>query len=195
MSTYQANFKKLLIIAYIIVVSTNLWGQEIGYQISSTGNTYKTIDSGVSWNLVGDLVNTSIAAASFVSENIGYQISSTGNTYKTIDSGVSWNLVGDLVNTSIVAASFINSGALSVNEIEVEKKALIYPNPNEGDVSVNFNDLKDVIIKVYDIGGKLVYQKTKVSGIIQFKLNGPPGLYIIGIISQSDVEYFKLIKK
>jgi len=72
----------------------------------------------------------------------------------------------------------------------------VYPNPNSGIVNINFGDLINSTVKVFDIVGQKVYQKSNIESMeIQFELNQPQGVYILQVISTEYVEEFKIIVK
>lgn len=60
---------------------------------------------------------------------------------------------------------------------------LLYPNPNTGDFSLVpfISDIKELNIRVIDVNGRIVYEKTIDSGdrIFNFNLDSPNGIYMV----------------
>ena len=72
----------------------------------------------------------------------------------------------------------------------------IFPNPNEGLVNIDFGDLKDVSIKVFNLRGQLIHHEENIIGPThQFEFNAHPGFYILELSSQDEKQQFKVVKK
>ena len=88
-----------------------------------------------------------------------------------------------------------NCVVTSVKEDGFEKNVRIYPNPNEGIINLELDDLKDVKIKVLNLQGKLIYNTENInSNNYQFELNEEAGIYFLEIQSQNKKQHFKLIR-
>jgi hypothetical protein len=98
------------------------------------------------------------------------------------------------ITKSLQSRSYESNEADEFNE---EESPLIstYPNPSTGMVNINLGTLKDAEIRVSNSSGQIVYQKLGLSGIHQFELNNKPGLYFIEVISETENQVFKMIKK
>jgi hypothetical protein len=80
----------------------------------------------------------------------------------------------------------------------LDKKVQLFPNPNEGDFRLVFNDkiLEEIEVNIFDVFGKLVYSMSSKESQIDFKLNNlNSGVYFVKISSSEMNESIKFIKK
>ncbi|MEQ8572968.1 MAG: T9SS type A sorting domain-containing protein, partial [Fulvivirga sp.] len=83
----------------------------------------------------------------------------------------------------------------SVDEHITFNNVSIFPNPNQGLVNINFDEKREVSIKVLNVSGQLIYHNVNISNVIhQFELNANPGVYFIELSSQGEKQYYKLVK-
>ena len=102
--------------------------------------------------------------------------------------------------TTINATLANPCSTLNVNEIPANENIKIYPNPNKGLVTINFDEntiLENVSIKVFDIIGKLIYESKNLE-IINNSLNinlenATNGVYFITIQNKEKITSKKLI--
>jgi hypothetical protein len=90
--------------------------------------------------------------------------------------------------------------ATLLNSVEDKEGICIYPNPGNGMVQINFQkELSDVVISVYNSGGKLVHTESdgiQPTGIKSIDLtNCTSGLYLISINSKECRLNYKLVIK
>ena len=102
----------------------------------------------------------------------------------------------DLWENSI--REFVNSNALGVEELNLEKQYVLYPNPVEDILNLkNTNGLKTESLKITNILGETVYYDdiAKEKNIVDVsKLSS--GIYILTVVSQdNNKNQFKFIKK
>ena len=72
----------------------------------------------------------------------------------------------------------------------------IYPNPNQGQLTVDLDELTDISIKVYDLNGRLIYHKANIlDPTFQFELNAKAGIYILEVSTQQEKQQYKLVRK
>jgi hypothetical protein len=95
---------------------------------------------------------------------------------------------------------FAYSKAFTPSSIEENTESYynIFPNPTEGPVQLNFNNMTEEQISadVYDINGKLIGSYTRDNGSIEFDLSSmPSGTYIVHLRINDKVFPSKLIKK
>lgn len=88
---------------------------------------------------------------------------------------------------------------LSVGDIDkLENQISIFPNPSEGDFSVSTKNAIDALA-IYDITGKLVYQKTGVGTVndvnISLQKSLDAGIYMVAITTQRITTTKRLIIK
>lgn len=77
--------------------------------------------------------------------------------------------------------------ANGINQINSERKFIsVYPNPNNGQFTFNFNTPVTGSVEIYDLMGRKVYQETVQSEKTEMNLNGQPdGMYFYRVISNS----------
>ncbi len=70
----------------------------------------------------------------------------------------------------------------------------IYPNPSQGQTTIDLGGLNNVSINVYNVSGQLIYHKENVSDPThQFELNADAGIYILEVSAQQQKQHYKLI--
>ena len=75
----------------------------------------------------------------------------------------------------------------------------IYPNPTKGDLTVEIHNLpegKAANLRLYDMSGSLILQKTEVRDTERLNIsNRPDGIYILKITSGDSTTEWKIIKQ
>lgn len=92
----------------------------------------------------------------------------------------------DMTNYNIVVAyTYIN--VLLNSKVETNSKDLkIYPNPTRGNLFIDFGETTDASIKVLDITGKVVVERTTSNSVETIDMSElPAGVYIISITPTS----------
>ena len=75
----------------------------------------------------------------------------------------------------------------SKNETEKEGDFLIFPNPNKGDLTIQFTKNQSPYnLEILDIEGKLVYSKSNNIGNTKLNLNLPNGNYFVKVIQNKE---------
>ena len=75
-----------------------------------------------------------------------------------------------------------------------DKPEKIYPNPTLGSVSVKFDKIIDVDIKVTNLSGKVILNQLGLRvDYYSFNLQQPKGVYFVEIISESIRQVHKLV--
>lgn len=87
--------------------------------------------------------------------------------------------------------------SVGIEAIESTLNSTIYPNPTNGDFSIDMNrNIKQLEINISDISGKVVYARSyENSQKVNLNLNEAPGVYFITILADGMQENYKLIKK
>lgn len=99
-----------------------------------------------------------------------------------------------------------NNVVLGTKDKILSNSLVVFPNPNEGEFTISFdahqnnNTNDNVKVSIYDISGRLVYNKSFVNNSVQFnrtiKLNhATPGLYIAHISKGDSVTTHKIVVK
>jgi hypothetical protein len=108
-----------------------------------------------------------------------------------------FNTGDDITHTSnggwdIYYLKFVNT-ALGIQDLQYAN-ILIYPNPSNGMVNIDLGTLTDATVRVFNINGKLLYQKEHINASIhQFELNKSKGLYLIEISTKEKRLHYKLL--
>lgn len=79
-----------------------------------------------------------------------------------------------------------------------DKKVHLYPNPNDGDFKLVFNEKisEEIEVNIFDVFGKLVFSLNSKETEINFKLNNlNSGVYFVKVTSSEINESIKFIKK
>ena len=101
-------------------------------------------------------------------------------------------------DTRSVWEAIPTSQSLSVEDNELTTASLkVYPNPAENRFTIALNNIERADVKIYNMLGKLVYEKSTNGEIkIENDRNFTPGVYMIKVISNDDKTYHsKLIIK
>ena len=93
------------------------------------------------------------------------------------------------------------SACVTISSFSIVKNILfdgvsIYPNPNSGLVTIDLGKLRDVSIKVFTAGGRLIYQVENINASNhQFEFNEAPGVYLVEVNAQGKTQRYKLVKE
>ncbi len=71
----------------------------------------------------------------------------------------------------------------------------IYPNPSEGDVTVDLSGINHALIRVVTTAGRVIYENKVENDRDRFQINGTPGMYYVQIVTPSSKKIFKLVKR
>jgi hypothetical protein len=93
-----------------------------------------------------------------------------------------------------VTSTFTTQEEQGIIELSEQNFAKLYPNPNNGFVTIEFQNTDSKNIQVYDIKGKIVYSVNKIQQpIMELDLQDlPSGLYIIKIRNQVNNKVLEL---
>ncbi|QXP60555.1 zinc-dependent metalloprotease [Olleya sp. HaHaR_3_96] len=120
-------------------------------------------------------------------------VNSLGDIFNGLNSAGGWNLAvvdfvsgntGTLNNWSI---EICETTVLSVDQFDLANNISVYPNPNNGEFSIKFNDVSgDVDVEVFDIRGRSILQNkySKITGDFNKSLNlgdVESGIYLLNI--------------
>ena len=80
--------------------------------------------------------------------------------------------------------------------VDNQLDATIYPNPTNGDVTLNFDNNDELSVRIVDLNGKVLLEEKNVQQSGQnFNINGKPGVYFMEVASVDSKKVFKVIKQ
>jgi hypothetical protein len=93
--------------------------------------------------------------------------------------------------------AIIVTTTVGVTESDLEMKPVIYPNPTDGNFSINLvHQTESVKVTITDIVGQLLQTKTyNNQQNLNLKLNEPAGIYLLIIEANDEQEVIRLIKE
>ncbi|AEW86130.1 T9SS type A sorting domain-containing protein [Flavobacterium columnare] len=193
----------------LVAICFNPVNPNIFYIIYGT-KVYKTADSGKTWiNITYNLpysVSYCIAAQGnqknsvYVGTNLGvYYFDEESNSWSLFSNGLPRVKVTELkINTSennLTASTYgrgiwrvaLPSGTLAVEDHQLDvNKGGVFPNPSNGIFRLNVNIQEPLKMAVYNISGKLVFEKAFQSLTSNDEINisdNPKGVYLLDIKS------------
>ena len=193
------------------------WIDGITYTTSNNTATYTlTNASGCDSIVTLDLTIDTVEDVSVTDNSHTLMANATGVTYQWLDCDNNFAIINGETNQSFTATSNGNyaveitevinqctdtSACFLVSNVGMEENRLfedvfIYPNPGNGLVNIDLGNLKDVTVKVFDVRGQLVYEKTNIrSKIHPIELKGiDSGVYIIEIsTTEGQRQRYKLV--
>lgn len=109
-----------------------------------------------------------------------------------------------LNNNNFVISGFINNAAIKyvgyspLNTLEMRKhnsesSLITFPNPTNSEFNLIFNEIKDGIINIYDINGKLVFKEFVNCSSLKLSPNLPNGIYQITFLSKFETLNSKFV--
>ena len=82
----------------------------------------------------------------------------------------------------------------NVEEYDTEVDFKIYPNPNSGSFSINFESIENISVTIFDMAGRQVYQKRSAKKENPITIpNAMPGIYLVKILSGEKVMIKKIV--
>jgi hypothetical protein len=191
-----------------------------GYIVGDFGFILKTIDAGITWNVVLSGADVNFSSIHCFADSI-WAIANSGIIYTSKNNGLSWNRLSIGVNDDLYSITYMNNKGFIVGKngllrtfnqpdfvqivdyLNDKKDELIvncFPNPTSDIVNLSFNkSLSSISINITDIQGKLVYDKT-INNIInngqtQIDLSKlQDGIYLISVGTDAHYQTFKIIK-
>ncbi|MEZ5083384.1 MAG: two-component regulator propeller domain-containing protein [Bacteroidales bacterium] len=86
--------------------------------------------------------------------------------------------------------------AVDENMLPRNNSTMIYPNPSQGQITVDLKELSNVSINVYSLNGSRIYHRENITGTqYQFELNADAGIYILEISTPTETQQYKLVKE
>jgi uncharacterized protein YifE (UPF0438 family) len=157
---------------------------EGAYVVVSTGKASPASDNDKVWKIY---YNESDDTYRFESSSKGrfmyYETDGkiTHSVVSETDSRSKWQLVP--INETL-SVSDINLQSVSIN---------LYPNPARNKFTISLKNLDNAHVKIYDVLGKIVFEKTTTDKVIEVNTNSrfKPGIYLVNVISKDNKVYHK----
>ncbi len=174
-----------------------------------TLTNYKGCDSIITLDLVITNIDTSIVHVdSFLISNAGiaqYQWLDCIDNYEPIvgedDFVFLYSSNGSYAveitkNGCVDTSSCIEFSNIGLEELQSLNVVFVSPNPSKDVFEINFNELTNVKLEVYDVIGELIYADDKINKEnYQLNLNVPMGVYFLNVRYQGLSKQFKLLVK
>ncbi|MEA1897895.1 MAG: T9SS type A sorting domain-containing protein [Bacteroidota bacterium] len=141
-----------------------------------------------------------VAANSAEAQTIQYHYDNAGNRESrviVVGGGGQKSMISDNQNQATLEELLKIEETISetIGEIEIT----IYPNPNQGQMVVQIDNIPDEIkssIVVYDLAGKAIFRKEYLTKYTDVDItDSPNGTYILKIIVGKETSEWKVIKK
>ena len=119
-----------------------------------------------------------------------------GETAQTFTATATGNYAVELTQNSCIDTSdCVANSTVGVLGKEAFHKIIIYPNPNNGIVNLDFGSLNRVSVNVINLSGKSVYKKEAIhASTYQFELKKEvAGIYFVEIILENEIQRFKMV--
>ena len=146
---------------------------DTGLSADATGATYQWLDCDDGYSVVSGATSKDFTPAN--SGNYAVQITQNG----CVDTSACYNI-------TISAIGLIHP----LDEIS------IFPNPTNGLVKIDLENVEQPIVQVFNIKGELVYQNLKIiTSHVEFMLPDATGLYLIKIISKGVEKTTTVVKQ
>jgi hypothetical protein len=171
------------------------------YAGGQQGYVYKSTDNGATWTSLGNAYAQFIMAFAildtniFVATNYGFKYSHNGSAWTDYNTGLNWtNLKAITICGSYIyigadgggiwkrpLSDFGISSGSGVNNVSEVNPFIVYPNPAQGFVTVNYKNMQGEIA-VYDNLGQIIYKSVinEQNKTIDLS-NQPKGFYIIKV--------------
>lgn len=135
-------------------------------------------------------------------ESLSIAVDLVGNVYTTgyFQGTVDFDPGTGTANMTSVGTRDIFVHKLSTMPVGIAENTLfesvkIYPNPSEGDVTVDLSGVSNALIRVVTTEGRVIYENKVENDTDRFQINGTPGMYYVQIVTPSSKKIFKLVKR
>jgi hypothetical protein len=99
-------------------------------------------------------------------------------------------------NCGTVTSACVAITTVGLSENPLFNGVSLYPNPTNGNVTVDLGSLNSASLKVTGMNGQVVYEKENIEAVShQFNLNESAGVYFVEISSNGESRVLKLVKK
>ncbi len=187
-----------------------------GITYSASNNTASYIltnsigcDSIVTLNFLLDTVDVSLtiidptimsnavnASHQWLNCDNGYAVIN-GSTFDTYTPNVNGNYAVEVTQYGCIDTSeCVEITTVGIETQSIFNEILIYPNPTESNITIDFGDLKNGTIIVRDLKGKILFKEKNIkTPKYDFKIEGDAGVYFVEIKVESIIYHFKIVKE
>ncbi|MGB0918015.1 MAG: T9SS type A sorting domain-containing protein, partial [Flavobacteriales bacterium] len=165
------------------VVTLDLTINSVGItSVMSTGNTISATNSGATFQWVD------------CDDNFAPIAGETGNSFTPASTG---NYAVEVTNNGCTEiTNCVSVMITSLNDQSLNERVSIYPQPSNGELSVNLGGLENVNLSVYGSNGQLVHQMANIQqSVYTMNLNQPAGLYVMLLEAEGNTARFKIVLK
>jgi len=107
---------------------------------------------------------------------------------------ITWTITDNAGNANTCSFEVIVNAYVAINTLQ-QKGIVIYPNPVNDVLNIDFSDSKIQKLTISDISGKSIFEKTKLQEIERIDLsNYPGGIYLVSIKIGSEIITAKFVK-
>jgi hypothetical protein len=167
-----------------------------GNTINSAGSAYVFKNNSGTWTQVQKIVASDRGGAF---DLFGISVAISGD-YAIVGAYLEDEdtIGGNTLNAAGSAYIFKKVAATSgIVENNIGNILLIYPNPTNGNFSIDLGDIYEkTIVTITDISGKLIESKTIVqTQVLNHSINEPAGIYLIEILADKKKASIRLVKE
>ncbi|ALO13955.1 hypothetical protein L21SP5_00275 [Salinivirga cyanobacteriivorans] len=107
---------------------------------------------------------------------------------------IAWTITDNAGNTNTCSIEVIVNAYVALTGLQ-QKGIVIYPNPVNDMLNIDFSNRKVQKLTISDISGKPIFEKTQLQGIEGIDLsNFPGGIYLVSIVAGNEIITSKLVK-
>jgi len=137
-----------------------------------------------------------IGLAFFIQTNYSQNVS---YTYDAAGNRTGRSIVTTQLRSSTQPVEEVEKTTTSTSETLVDFSVRIFPNPTEGKIRIDINNLPDgetANLNLYNVSGHLIVSKKNVASSTEINIHGHhKGVYILKVIAGKQQKEWKIVKK
>jgi photosystem II stability/assembly factor-like uncharacterized protein len=167
----------------------------------------KTADGGANWADVSGTEGPELYSIDFANGAVGFAAGSGGLVMTTTDAGDNWT--SETISSSLFAVQALSATELvcvgylgyiakkanatsSINEA-ITAKAIVYPNPSNGQFTISTKSSNEKNCRIYAPDGRLIKAFTLSNQNIDIEIQEGSGIYFLEIINDGRRETLRLV--